>query len=286
MKNERKVFEGGRSDCVVFEIKNGFTGMQRDIVLRLCKLIWRCSRKIVVIIGMCGEHYQWKRHMHFLEGRPQKIATTLQPDSDGCVITKTTAGVRCNFSHKDGTRVIFLNKMVARGIFQWTTRIKYVKAGNDFSIGVVRLPCVRKNFLFGVNGSCGVNLFEDDDCGLCATLTGIRDDDGRHGDRWEGTKLPDEITAVTEADTVSRTLSFVVCGKMMSCAVSEIPHPLQFVAEMNKESIEVRKKEYRSKAKGMYGIYMDRSSITSVSFLRLPSATLLPPACRRYPFSK
>ncbi|GHT90691.1 hypothetical protein FACS1894122_01610 [Alphaproteobacteria bacterium] len=51
------------------EIVNGLSGMQRDIVLRLCDLLWNQPGAIKNIIGMCDEHYPWKGHSYFVKLR-------------------------------------------------------------------------------------------------------------------------------------------------------------------------------------------------------------------------
>jgi hypothetical protein len=73
----------------MFNVNNGMTGMQRDIVLRLCCLLWEKSAEIRAvcisvhvmnalhfkkIIGMCGKHFGWKRHSYFLHGRPGLVS--------------------------------------------------------------------------------------------------------------------------------------------------------------------------------------------------------------------
>ena len=71
-----------------YDVINGFSGMKRDIVLRLCELLWfktpiiRAVSFCIIflaliffsllklkITGMCEEHYIWKSHWYFEKGR-------------------------------------------------------------------------------------------------------------------------------------------------------------------------------------------------------------------------
>lgn len=51
-----------------FEVSNGLSGLQRDIVLRLCNLYFE-KDEIRKVIGMCGEHCEWKKHKSFRNSR-------------------------------------------------------------------------------------------------------------------------------------------------------------------------------------------------------------------------
>lgn len=62
---------------VYFEVVNGLSGMMRDVVIRICKVITRRpkmdritkDRSIRAVIGMCQEHHTWKIHSSFTRGR-------------------------------------------------------------------------------------------------------------------------------------------------------------------------------------------------------------------------
>jgi hypothetical protein len=67
----------------IFEIPNGFSGVQRSVAIKLSNLLWKEPDKIravfflfqhstvsLKIIGMCGEHFKWKSHSCFINNRP------------------------------------------------------------------------------------------------------------------------------------------------------------------------------------------------------------------------
>jgi hypothetical protein len=67
---------------LIYEIRNGFCGMGRDVILRLCKLFWSDLRKIrnvsfffsifylFQVIGIDRNFLFWRKHPYFVEGRP------------------------------------------------------------------------------------------------------------------------------------------------------------------------------------------------------------------------
>ncbi|GHU11361.1 hypothetical protein FACS189449_02670 [Alphaproteobacteria bacterium] len=59
---------GLSSSLKAMEVENGFPGMKRDLVIRLCRLVNNVA-KIRSIIGMSQEHFLWKHHAFFVENR-------------------------------------------------------------------------------------------------------------------------------------------------------------------------------------------------------------------------
>ncbi|GHU11989.1 hypothetical protein FACS189449_04670 [Alphaproteobacteria bacterium] len=52
-----------------YDISNGLTGMKRDIILKLGKIVGYDSEKVRILIAMCKQHYLWTKHAYFLKGR-------------------------------------------------------------------------------------------------------------------------------------------------------------------------------------------------------------------------
>ncbi|GHV24186.1 hypothetical protein FACS189465_0950 [Clostridia bacterium] len=52
-----------------FEVENGMSGMNRDVILQLVRLLDNDRRKTRSIFGMSDKHYAWKGHVYFTENR-------------------------------------------------------------------------------------------------------------------------------------------------------------------------------------------------------------------------
>lgn len=50
---------------VLFEVPNGFTGMQRDVILRVCRLMWGKEKEIRAVFGMSETHHHWRKNDFF-----------------------------------------------------------------------------------------------------------------------------------------------------------------------------------------------------------------------------
>ncbi|GHT98956.1 hypothetical protein FACS1894126_4890 [Alphaproteobacteria bacterium] len=55
------------------EVENGFTGLQKDIILKLCKLLAREHAKLRNVFGMCADYLPWRNHCYFVESRQPEI---------------------------------------------------------------------------------------------------------------------------------------------------------------------------------------------------------------------
>ncbi|GHU16732.1 hypothetical protein FACS189472_02450 [Alphaproteobacteria bacterium] len=60
-------------EAMDYEVKNGFSGMLRDVVLRLCNVMRQKPENIRNIIGMCAEYLRWKTHSCFVESRARQL---------------------------------------------------------------------------------------------------------------------------------------------------------------------------------------------------------------------
>lgn len=259
---------------VVYEISNGMTGLQRNIFLCLCNLLWYgCKDEgIRMVVGMCEQHYHWKNHSLFLKVKPNNIPTVICDPRDICELTQTPAGIHCAFKKmKSGT--VFLEKVVKLGVFHWSVKVEYSKSySSDFAMGVTHSDCRGRVSIFGdslgdINGSCALQ-FGASGCYVCWGESGTGMETEREscaeGDRREKyfcleTNCVSHNSLIgAEVDTVANLLSFFVDGRKMLHAVSAVDFsPLLFGMSGNNGS----------------------PAFTSLSFRRLPSATQSPVIC-------
>lgn len=252
-----------------YEIVNGLSGMQRDIVLRLCCLCWFEDDKIRSIFGMCGKYYQWKRHRFFVNNRPLEIVDLFHENSkEQYILGMTISGIQCRFTPYS-LATIFLNTTITQGVFRWTVKPGYNPhlRKSDFYLGAAPADLLRRCECMGLgtlNGSASfffwrrLNHLENT---LRSLLWGIRW--GPHG--YEAshqleTPVPDNSLVSIEADSAARTLCFFVNGQKVPRAVSDMCFPLHF---------------------GMSGSC--NVFFISLSFRRLPSVTPSPVVCKFYP---
>lgn len=261
-----------------FEVANGFSGMKRDIVLKICRTLWWKVTDVRVIIGMCREHYNWKKHSYFLNGRPEEIRSAFRANPlGGCIFE----GMCCRFTDSDRLfgmgryRTVFLDVPITEGIFRWVVQIKY-GGGKECSesLGMGTAPSDRLHVLDGrilgdrmsegVSGSCCLSM--DVDAGTprlrlfgmdatepnCAFPPYYSVVDRR-------LQVPDHAVVTLEADTTAATVVFFVETRRLPYAFSRVLAPLHM---------------------GMTGF--GTSSFTSLSLRRLPSAPLCPSTSCRY----
>ncbi|GHU18209.1 hypothetical protein FACS189472_06200 [Alphaproteobacteria bacterium] len=48
------------SSCAMEEVRNGFLGMNRDVILKLAKIMKNDDGKVRVVFGMCKENFLQK----------------------------------------------------------------------------------------------------------------------------------------------------------------------------------------------------------------------------------
>lgn len=248
--------------CSEYEVVNGFTGMKRDITLRLCVLLWYKITDIRAIFGICREHYLWKSHSHFVMGRPKGIPVSIRHNPEGgFIITEAPTGPHCLFS-TIFRRTLFLNTPITEGVFHWVVRINYAMEGDSgFNIGTAPLEYL-SHCNQGVLGNgirtCSFGFWRNCDNRLLSSLTS-----GGclvPGIPFDETCVLDGSLVSVEIDCNRKTLSFFVNGKKVPRAFSNKHIPLHF------------------------GISCSYGSFTSVSFHRLESATPSFVACRFYKY--
>lgn len=123
----------------MYDIVNGFTGMQRDLILRLCFLFMlRCKPVCVrLIIGMCVECLEWRKKDFFRNSRTFRIIPDLCTCSSNCYIPEYTSKNQehCEFSNLQ-KRSIFVKTIINQGIFRLTIKMNLMNEYSDYSLPV------------------------------------------------------------------------------------------------------------------------------------------------------
>lgn len=251
---------------VPFEVLNGLCGMKRDIILRLCGMVWSDNEKVKGIIGMCREHFTWKQHLIFIKNRPFVILYALRPQSiRGYVISFMPAGqLRCSFTEAYESATVFNDARLAEGVFQWTIQISYTKSARHsqfrsprFYVGAT--PSDLLNRFKRIRGRYGSAAFHFQKCinenSYNSGLMGVY---GAEDIPDNETKVPDNSLVSIEADCTAHTLAFFYGRKLSALkkvprVVSGIRVPLHLMVEGTPFSA--------------------CPSFVTVLFCRLPSAT-------------
>lgn len=233
-----------------YEIENGVSGMQRDIILRLCCLF---PDKVKLIIGMSKEHYQWKDHSHFLKGRPSNGIFRSSPRSETMNKSRTSEGVRFEFSKN---QAIFLDLLIVKGIWKWKVKIKYQLGNSSFYFCVVPadyLFTVDSSSFVNGNGTCSLYFGVDSKGELFSMLFGL---DGYRSVLAKDILVPNNAVLAAEVDADARTISFFVNKKRARRVITDLHIPLYLGVVGNRN------------ATGS-----ERSAFTSLSVCRLKTAT-------------
>lgn len=236
-----------------FEVENGMSGMGRDVILRICRLLWHENDEITAIVGMCEKHHSWKVHSYFTNSRPVKIPRTLSSSNwnGSFVVGHTLDACPRLLRAMPG---IDLDGKIPVGIFCWTVRVKNSEELQcSFHIGMIS-----PNPLCFIGGegeysACYLRLFRTH-TGFCDTC--VRGGRGSEAASHKETPVEDGSLVAVEIDTVARTLSFLINRKKIPFGISDIhkPYTLGVVSS-------------------------ERGLFASVSFHKLPSAHPCRPPC-------
>lgn len=232
-----------------FEINNGFLGMQRDVVLKLCILLWFKTSSIKAVFAMCAEEYAWRKHPHFVRKRPKNIPASFRADNKDhrYELAKVELEEICYF---DRSGTAFLDVVITKGVFLWTTHVNY---GTDKHFGLN--GCSVDIFLKGRGSNC--SFFLGRDCGtLTVELAGVRQPPRF---MYFGAVLSTRLLFGLEVDVDARTLSLLVGGHKLCRVITHIRPPLLL---------------------GVFGY--NNQSFASVSLHRLPSPIPFPRDCEFY----
>lgn len=240
----------------MYHVTNGLSGMKRDIIFRLCTLMWNDIENIRMIVGLCNEHFIWKKHLFFLRNRPKKVAMLIEHNPFGkYTLSGTPPKLRILFTGLLGT--FFLKSVITMGIFNWVVRINYEgKKDCKFHIGAAPPDC--RSFCYNPprpNGTCSFcfwisSYYQEGKSELCGVkkCTEIPSNE---------TAVPDSSLVEIEADCGEKTLSFFVNHRKIPRVISSVRNPLRF---------------------GMSGF--EEGHITCVSFLRYTAPTRSSVRCK------
>lgn len=187
------------------------------------------------------------------------LPLTFRPNASGGVaITHTVSGEQCAFTVVDD-RTVFLNTVIAEGIYRLTVKYKYVP--NRLShiwIGAAPVQLLAQcdsNYLGGgagggVKGTCSLSSWRSVNGALHSRLSGAKD---REKINEQETLVPDGAVVAAEIDADLRILSFFVNDQKVPHAFFNVPLPLYLGVS------------------GKHG-----PSFTALSFRRLPLVTQSP----------
>lgn len=212
----------------MFEI-NGFFGMQRDVVLRLCILLWDRVYEIRQIIGMCSQSYIWKKHPYFLENRPVNILADLlgTPEKRGCTITHTPSGLQYNFTNDDDCwHTSFLDIPISQGVYRWVMQIEFGKEISCFAFGAAPPESMIRLFdsYLGDNDD-SYSFCAENESGNSVLFSFFGYGCAHYSVMDTATPTPCIVRVSTEADALTHTLSFAVNEKKIPRVICNVPTP-------------------------------------------------------------
>lgn len=261
-----------------YEIVNGMTDMQRDVILKLCRLLWIKVKEIRLIIGMCANHYHWRNHSFFKRSRPFNVPFNLRPNpAGGCFVSRVGTHTECKFMQYEygDWRTIFSNQSICQGVFQWNVQVKYRKKGSDsLQLTVVPPEAVGldEKELSLTKGACGLTFgnyrgsyrsFGRSSCGTegekWARLLGVEIDNVGN------TVVQNNSSITLEIDTDTRTLSFFVDGVRTMFGISGVSVPCYL-------------------AMSALGCDPGEVSLTTLYLRRLPAPTPFLPGTEIHPY--
>lgn len=274
---------GGIKVESVFEVTNGLSGMNRDVILHLCILLGQRLKTVRSIFGISQEYLEWKKHHYFVSFRKESHAVSLYvrslKPSRGCTIQETRAGPRCSITGSH-LRAVFVNRTVKEGVYRWMVQISYEKKKDktsSFSIGVNPSNSIEQcseDFLGAESGFACFHFCKFENGKLKSCLYGVRESildyssyaplliGVRKGGFDYGTVVPDGSFVSIEADCKEHMVAFFVGNKKVPHAFTGVCSPLHFGMSGRTEGTEI--------------------SFTSISFRRLPSATPSSVVCKMY----
>lgn len=218
MKTDRIVVEPR------FEVCNGIPGVKRDIVLRLCNLLWYKSKFIRMLFGMCDEHYKWKRHSNFVKSRTKAISIpaffsrSSERYSQTPMVTHTKYIFDCVALMFE---TVFLTNKIEEGVYQWMVKIEYGFGYSAFRLGATKF--IQRNAdnvsLGAMKRSCCFAF----DTHAESILLGVKD--------WpktlcKETPVPQNATVAIEVDSSAGTLSFFVNERKVPRIIAGVKVPM------------------------------------------------------------
>lgn len=229
--------------------------MEKNIILRLCEVIWSRNNEIRAIMGMCHEHYKLRTHQLFIEKRPLNLPLSFRTNPmGGCKIDTCLKKIRCIFVEKNAFRTIFLDECFSAGILRWEIHIKYNLEYSRFNLGgvppaVIWSPdCVP---MARIRDSCGLDFTQEYSEEKHKFVRGLSM--FSHIQIVNLTMeyaVRDDSSVALEIDFIKSTISYFIDSEKVPYAISGVQAPL------------------RLGVSGYFG-----TSFTSLSFRRLPTPT-------------
>lgn len=236
-----------------FEVLNGLTGMNRDVILHLC-IFLKYKHCIKSIFGISQEYLVWKNHHYFVNHRKNYMAVSFRQNPSGLYIVRDgPSGLFCSFTAYE-CRTVFVNRALMEGVFRWTVQIFYEKMKeklSSFYLGAsppnLLLSCDCCRLGYAVKGTSSFWFFKGENGSLDSCLFGVCNAPRSLE------PVPDGSVVSIEVDCAAHTLSFFVGSTKVPHMISDVRMPLHF---------------------GMSGVTKGtNSSFASVSLHRLPLPT-------------
>lgn len=212
----------------VYEIPNGIVGMKRSVFLRLCDVMSERQGSITAMVGMCGEHYEWRTHPIFTRNRPLKLPVVFSRVSTAeneYTLSRTHCGkVRCVLGKREvDAEPLFFKHEISVGSFRWTVRLEFPKIlmFSHFVIGTVAFHRRDQSSLYS-SDACSLSIHH------FGTIFFASQSHTNSGDNFRfSPTTPYNVDVALEVDATARTVCFFIDEKL-HCAVSGVPVPLHF----------------------------------------------------------
>lgn len=219
-----------RKATPVFAILNGFLGLKRDIVLRLCIIMQEKKCNLKAVFGMCKECFEWRNHAYFVEKLKAFVPHSLRPNPKGsCTLTESDTGnhPKCEFAYDcEHVRTVFLNQRISKGVWRWTVQIEYgTEPFSEFWLGSCQCSSASRfdDYSLGRMFRTASYDFWRDRGILYSRLYGAL---GAWEIPEEETPVPNGALVAVEVNIDDRTMSFFVNQIKVRRAVSCIHFPL------------------------------------------------------------
>lgn len=211
----------------MFSVENGLFGLGRNVILRLCRLLWWRELLIRNIFGMGGEIQLWKVHALFLEGRPKnkflfdKVEDVLIK-TGGLNITIHKKKMRCRFLNINSTSA-FLNSLIENnsGIFSYSIKIHSHRYSLKIALGAVpqRFSATCTEKFIGQDSGWSFVCYQVEDGRFESTFYGVTENQSISP---KETQIKDNSLLSIEVDSGNHTLSFFVNRKKVPRIVTLI----------------------------------------------------------------
>lgn len=232
-----------------YEIENGMAGMMRDVILRLCSLMYFKVHNVRVVVGMSKEHFLWKSHMNFkriIFSVPHSFCENMR---NGCVhIVQSSLGMKmkCVFSHCTNSYTsTFVNKVIYEGVWRWTVQILYPKEKPEktfsFSLGIAPSDHVlvyrsHRSACLEVSRKTHGLLLTDKRPGTEDPRQALVGPNTEYTYLSNGVGVPDRSLISVEVDMSLRRLFFFINGRMVPSGFIGFYQPISFGGSVDRTS--------------------------------------------------